>query len=60
MDVTFLSVLCGRHKYMATYVKEVISTLQNVNFEPKISLKMKKISCFLAPAVGYEVITNIK
>ena len=61
--VTFLSVLsvfCGSHKYMVPYVKEVISTLQNINLRSKRFLKIKKFSSSLAPASGSEGVTKIK
>ena len=58
--LSVLSVFCGCHKYMVPYVKEVISTLQNINLRSKRSLKIKKFSSSLAPASGSEGVTKIK
>ena len=50
LGVTFQSLFYENSKYNASYVKEVISILQNVNFRQKLSLKIKKIPRSLPPS----------
>ena len=45
--------------FKSIYVKEVISTLQNVTFKQKILENSGKRSCLLLPAIGSKGFTEI-
>ena len=53
-----VSIIC---EYIASYAKAVIiSTFRNINFRLKKFFKIKRISGFLSPAIGFVGVTEIK